>query len=227
MKTILIDTTLYDGMNKAGSILERADVKLFTGATNDELLSLHRAKKANLIVSRLDAPGMPSERLYDEIRNDAQLRAVSLILCCQDQAVDKMRAAGCFPNAVLILPLNSAHLLEKAQSLLSVSSRGAYRVLISVSLEVRKEKAFFCRSENISSTGLLLETDRRLSAGERLTCSFFLPGAKQLVLAGEIVRVLPQTEAAGMTKYGVKFSKLSPAETLLIDDFVKKKTGRI
>jgi DNA-binding response OmpR family regulator len=226
MKKILIDKTLYAGMDRGESLRQRTDVKLYTAATNDELLSLHRAEKMDLIISRLDAPGMPSERLFAEIRNDASLRAVSQILFCRDQPDEKARAERCGPTAVMTLPVNSALLLDKAQSLLKSPSRGSYRVLISVSLETSKNESFFCRSENISVTGLLLETDRSLAPGDQVICSFFLPGAKQIVASGEIVRAANHADKSGMKRFGVKFAGISPADIAAIDNFVKKKSGK-
>src|SRR5512135_636706 len=109
MKKIVIDSALSGGMSGNGTILDRADLKVYAGATNDELLSLHRKEKADIIIARVDAAGMPCESLFDEIRNNGALRAVSLVLYCTDR--EKARAERCAPNAIMSLPVNTSLLL--------------------------------------------------------------------------------------------------------------------
>jgi CheY-like chemotaxis protein len=224
MKKILVADALKPLMEKEPGLLNRADVKLFFAATNDELLAVHRAERADLIISRPDLPGMGADRLFTSIRNDLDLRAVSLIMVCADEAADRERAEQCRPNAVLTLPVNSALLLEKAQRLLKIPGRESYRVLLSINMEgSSREASFFCRSENISTTGLLLETDRSLAEGDKLKCSFFLPDSRQIIVAGEIVRKIEAPEKSGLKRYGVKFGKLNPDAKSAIEAFVAKK----
>ncbi|HEX9021225.1 MAG TPA: PilZ domain-containing protein, partial [Nitrospirota bacterium] len=184
-----------------------------------------RAEKVDLIVALLDMPGMKSEQLYTAIREDGELRAVSLIILCPDDPVARERSAACKANMVLTLPLDVPQFVKHAQQFLDISLRGSYRVLLSVSVEgSARHKPFFCRSENISTTGLLLETDRDLQEGDRLTCSFFLPGSKQIIAAGEVVRRIERSGKSGARRYGVKFGRLKPDVKTAIEDFVAKKT---
>jgi PilZ domain len=200
---------------------KRENVTLFAAKTNDEILFLHRAEKANLIVSRVDLPGMPCERLIDAIRSDELLRAVSLILFCEDRPEARARAEKCRPNAVLPLPLDSALLFEHAGALLDVHLRKAYRVLLSVQIDgSSKDRAFFCRSENISASGLLLETEKDLAVGDHLTCSFFLPDARRITLAGEVVRSVSGPGKSETKRYGVKFRDVSAGDGAALDVFV-------
>ncbi len=224
MKKIVIDHAIYSNLTRGGSLLDREDVQVFIGKTNNELLALHRKEKANLIIARLDAGGMPCESLFDEIRHNDQLRVVSLILFCGSH--EKARAERCAPNAVMTLPVSSTLVLEKARSFLNISSRGAYRVLLNVAIDASKDKSFFCKSENISASGLLLETDRELQAGNRLHCSFFLPDAKRIETTAEVVRVLDPAGKPGMKKYGVKFVQIAPGDSVAIQHFVEKKSGK-
>jgi len=226
MKKILIDKALYSSLDKYETVLQRADVQVFTAATTDEILSLHQQKRMSLIIARLDAPGTPPERIYGQIRNDPELRAVSLILVCGDQPADRVKAEHCGANAVMTRQAIDGGVLDKADSFLNIPTRGSYRVLLSVSIDADKDKSFFCRSENISATGMLLETDRTLVSGDRLNCSFFLPGAKQIEVSGEVVRIISTTEKAGHRQYGLKFTKIAAADSAAIRDFIRRKSGR-
>jgi DNA-binding NarL/FixJ family response regulator len=226
MKKILIDKALYSSIDKYETVLQRADVKVFTAETNDEILSLHQQEKMNLIIARLDAPGTTPERIYSQVRNDAELRSVSLILVCGDQTADKVRAEHCGANAIVTRQAAGETLMDKANSFLNVPTRGSYRVLLSVTIDTDKSKSFFCRSENISVTGMLLETDRTLAAGDRLNCSFFLPGAKQIEVSCEVARIITATGKAGHKQYGLKFTKISAADIAAIRAFIRKRSER-
>jgi len=228
MKKIIMNAVIAASIDKGASILQRKDTKLFIARTNDEVLSIHRAERVNLIISRLDMVGMACEQLFEVMRNDTALRSVSLILFCLDRPGDRVRAERCSPNAIMTLPVNSALLLEKAESFLNVPARGSYRVLLSASIDgSSKDQSFFCRSEDISATGLQLETERILALGDLLTCSFFLPDSRRITVAGEVVRTLNVTDKSETKRYGVKFRKVPPTDIAAIEAFVKKKAGKM
>ncbi|HEY6010859.1 MAG TPA: PilZ domain-containing protein [Nitrospirota bacterium] len=225
MKKILIAEGTLASVAGETSFLRRSDIMLFTAATNNEVLALHRAERVDLIIAPLDLPGMTSEQLYATIRNDRDLRAVSTIVLCEDRASDRARCEACKPNAVMTMPLNSSLLIEKAQQLLSISWRESYRVLLNVNIEgSSKDSSFFCSSENISTTGILIETNKVLTKGDRLMCSFFLPGAKQIKASGEIIRVTQKEGSAKLYRYGINFIKLNDEAKASIEDFIEKKT---
>ena len=224
MKKILIADVLKSLLAKEKSFLDRASVKTFTAPTNDDILAVHRAEQVDLIITQLDMPGMKSDQLYAAIRNDGELRKVSLIMLCNGRPGDREHAERCTANAVMTQPVDPAFLLKKAQDLLDISWRESYRVLLSVNITgTSKESAFFCRSENISTTGLLVETDRGLKEGDRVVCSFFLPGARQIIAPGAVVRSLDSAQKAGQRRYGVKFDKLTPEAKSAIEAFVEKR----
>ncbi len=224
MKKIIIAETLKLMLHKEEGFLRRNGVTVFTAATNDDILALHQAENANLIITQLDMPGISSEQLCSTIRKDGRLRWVSLLLLCSDTAAGRERASRCNPNAVLTHPFDVHALLDKAQQLLDIPWRGAFRVLLSVNIEGNsKEKAFFCKSENISASGFLIETDRTLVKGDHVTCSFFLPDSRQLVAHGEVVRALTQTTQKSLNRYGIKFFELAPEVKTAIEAFVEKK----
>lgn len=225
MKTILIADQLKEILDAEKGFIARQDIILFTAATTDDVLTVHRAEKLNLIIIGLDMPGMKCEELGFAIRNNPLLRAVSLLVLCPDDPESRERASRCSANAVLTLPVTASQLLDRAQRLLDISWRESYRVLVSVNIEgSSRDKTFFGRSENISATGMLVETDRVLVKGDRVSCSFFLPGATQLRATGEVVRVIPQAAGTKVHQYGIKFLPLTPEAVAAIEDFVEKKS---
>ncbi len=224
MKKIVIGNGVKSLLGKEEGILRRSDVKVFSAATNEEILAIHQAENVNLIIAQLNTTGMSSEQLCSAIRKDERLRRVSLLLLCGDSAADREQVSRCSPNAVLTPPFDARQLMEKAQQLMDISWRGAFRVLLSVNIEGNsRDKAFFCRSENISTSGLLLETERTFAKGDRLACSFFLPDSRQLVAHGEVVRALKQPAQKSLYRYGIKFIELAPEVKAAIETFVEKK----
>jgi DNA-binding response OmpR family regulator len=227
IKKVIIADTIKLLIAGDKNVLNRSDLKVFTARSNDEILSLHRTEKANLIITQLDLPGMLTEHLLTAVRSDKELQKVSLIMFCADRTGDKSRAQKCNANEIMTLPVNKSALFEKTQRLLNIPWRESYRVLLSVSIEGQnREKGFFCKSENISATGLLLETDRTLAEGDRLTCAFFLPDSKQITASGNIVRKIHAASDGNSKKYGVKFEQLAPEARMAIETFVKKKSQR-
>jgi c-di-GMP-binding flagellar brake protein YcgR len=121
--------------------------------------------------------------------------------------------------------MDPAQLLEKVRQLLDISWRESYRVLVSVSVSgSSKDRSFFCRSGNISTTGMLIETEKVFAQGDRLACSFFLPDSAQIKTNGEIVRVIKQDDGSKTCQYGIKFSMLPAEAKSAIEVFVEKKS---
>jgi Tfp pilus assembly protein PilZ len=168
---------------------------------------------------------MKVEELCSAIRSDAVLSKVSMIVLCPDNAVDIERSAQCKANAVLTLPMDPAQLLEKVRQLMDISWRESYRVLVSVSVSGNsKDRSFFCRSGNISTTGMLIETEKVFEKGDQLACSFFLPDSAQIKTNGEIVRVIKQVAGSKTCQYGIRFSQLPASAKSAIEVFVEKKS---
>ena len=225
MKKILVAQELHALLKQENSLLDRADITVLAAASNDELLKVHRAEQVNLIITQLDMPGMPTETFCAAIRKEEALRAVSLILVCANEPAAIERSSRCKANAVLLRPVHPLLLVVKAQQLLHIASRDTYRVLLSATIEGQsKNNSFFCRSRNISATGILIETDRPLDEGARLSLSFFLPDTKQVQASGKIVRTLPPKKGEKDNQYGLMFTDIAPEARQLLMDFIGKKS---
>jgi DNA-binding response OmpR family regulator len=225
VKTILIAEQVKGILEAEKSFFARKDIRLFTAETTDDVLSIHRTEKLNLIILGIDMPGMKCEELCAVIRSERALRAVSIVLLCPADPVLQERSSRCNANAVMTLPVSGSQVLERTQHLLSISWRESYRVLVSVNIEgSSRDKTFFGRSGDISATGMLIETERVLAQGDRVSCSFFLPGSAQLRLNGEIVRLIQQVAGAKVRQYGIKFLRIAPEAAAAIEDFIAKKS---
>lgn len=227
MKKILIAENLKNQWVHNNTFFSRQGITMLSAATNDEIWKIHSEKKVDLIVSKIDLPGLPSEELFDRIRQHRDLRSVATILICDDTPLHHARCKQCGANAVLAMPLDPSQLHAKMQQLLDIAPRQAYRVSLKVSVEGKfKNKPFLYRTDNISATGMLITAEvraqERLAQGDLLTFSFFLPDGTQIIAQGTVERVIPQTIATNVCLYGIKFSDLTPNVKAAIETFVRK-----
>ncbi len=92
MKKVIIAKDVKGVLDEEKSFLSRSDLRIFTAASNEKALALHRSVKADLIVAKLNMPEMSGERLCSLIRDDEELRSVSLIIICSDADSDLERS---------------------------------------------------------------------------------------------------------------------------------------
>jgi len=227
MKKVLIAQDIHSVLKQEGSFLERTDLQVFTTATNDEILKVHRAERVDLIMTKLDMPGLSSVKLFDQIREDPILRTVSIIMSCANDPIAIKESSRCRVNAVLLDPLHPVLLLAKAQQLLNIAARETIRVLLGIIIDGRfGQEAFYCRSKNISATGMMIETRKRLAEGARLSCQFYLPDATKVEMTGKIVRIIQQTSGGEDHQYGLMFTDLAPETRQLLVEYVESRSRR-
>jgi DNA-binding response OmpR family regulator len=208
--------------------VDRANIKLFTAATNDEMLKIHIEEKVDLIVTQLDLPGVRSEELFDIIRQSKDLQGVSTIIICEDTPRNRQRCGQCGANAVFTPPIDRGLFLAKIQELLEVAPRRSYRVALSVSVEgTLKNVPLLFRMENISASGMLIRADDSLSQDDPIFFSFFLPDETHVRAHGKIERVVKREADPDSSLYGVKFTDIDPDDKFAIEKFVKKEQERV
>ena len=62
MKKVIIAKDIKGVLDEEKSFLSRPDLRIFTAASNEKALALHRSVKADLIVAKLNMPEMSGER---------------------------------------------------------------------------------------------------------------------------------------------------------------------
>jgi DNA-binding response OmpR family regulator len=220
-KKVLIVDGLRALLAKEEGILSRQDFLLFTANSGGEALSLHRKEKVDLIITGLSMEDMDGEAFCTAIRDDKDLNRVSIIIVCANSRAEIERSSKCKANACVTRPIEPLKLLTEVGRLLDIQGRKSYRVVLKVTVDGRSGTAsFFCSSRNISASGILIETERSLEKGGKITCAFFLPKSEHIVAEGEIMRVVP---IAGNTfQYGIRYIDLRPDHRSAIEEFVRK-----
>jgi len=217
-KKILIVDNLEDLLEREKTILNRVSFELFTTSTGYDAMAIHQKQRVDLMVISLELPDVGGDKLCSSIRKDEDLRQVSVVITCKDDPDSIERATHCGANAHIIKPFHSTELTDKVTKLLSIPQRQSYRVLIRISIKGNiANESFFCSSHDISSTGIMIETEKQLAKGDLLSCSFFLPGFGKIVTDGEIMRTDFSKDSP---RYGVRFRYLDPEFRNGIDSFI-------
>lgn len=224
MKKILIVDDLHAFIDKEKSILNRSDFTIFTATSSRDALELHRSHKMDLVIIDLDMPEINGDELCLLIRREPGIKDVSVIIVGTGSESDLNRFRQCKANAYVTKPIRPLQLLEKVSQLLEIPERKSYRVLLKVTVNGKStSETFFCSSHNISTSGILIETDKTLEKGDSISCSFFLPGAERISADAEVVRIA--TNGTASFHYGARFLDLQPHYRASIESFVKKKSG--
>ena len=221
MKNVLIVESAAKFLAESG-IFNNVGIRTFTAATNSELLEIHRREKMNLIINDALLPGPAAAVLCDTIRNDKALCDVSIITLCPDKASAARVSATCRVNAVFARPYSPEEIRSKAYVFLTAYPRATYRTAVTATVKNRGNNTpFFGRSENISASGMLLDSNRILFTNDVLSCSFFLPNRTRISLHGKVLRSEPHPLIKGLSRYGIKFVHPAGNTKSLIDSFAR------
>ncbi len=229
MKKVIVAHDIKPLLLSSIDVLQRTDTSVLPAATGDEILKLHITENANLIVTRDDLPGLSCETLIHTIRRGENMRAVSVMLLCGNEA-NRERYSRCGANAVVAWPTERATLSATVHELLNVAPRRHYRIVLNVAVDgKRNNRPFIGSSRNVSRKGILIRSAERLDQGDHLACSFFLPDGKRISAAGEVVRTVDGPETGSDARsYGIRFLSIAPDAEAAIAAFVDKdrKQGR-
>lgn len=223
MQRVLIADEIYGRLKGEKSFLDRTGIRLFHADTNRNLLALHIRERADLIIAGLDSRDMSGEALCSVIREDENLRKVSIIIVCGAGDRDIERCSLCRANAFVSSPVSTAVLLQEAYQLLHIAPRRKARVPVSLKIEgISKGRPFVCEVRNISSSGVLLSTSAILYEGDEVRCGIRLADGFRISAAGEVVRVLGKKWGADRA-YGIRFAELRQEDADALEAFLRKK----
>ena len=222
MKRLLIASDLNDLFRGKGSFFDRAEIATRAASTHDEMLRICKGDRVDLIVTRLDLPGIGCEELFKFIRTSPALKHIATIILYTDTLANRERCKECSPNAVITLPVEPALLFLKVQQFLNIAPRMNYRAALAIAIagEFKNTPLQFW-TENISASGMLIRAEEPLAQGDGIFFSFFLPGGSHVTGYGEITRVEKGGDDPNAYLFGVKFTNISPTVRSAIEAAVK------
>jgi CheY-like chemotaxis protein len=222
MKKIIVAHNLLDDIGGSNTIFKRSGITVFPARSSEEILELHNVQRADLIITAAALPLMGGAKLCSRIRGDAALRYVSIIVVGDEtddseNSLSHCKEAGA--NVVIRRPLEPGMLLWQASQQLVIPIRKDMRVLLRVSIkDLEGSTPFYAQSHNISISGMLMEADRVLNLGDRLTCAFNIAHS-EITLTCVVERV--ETAASKRNQYGVRFTNCDTKALIIIENFVK------
>ncbi len=225
MKKMLLANDLKNYFTDKNSFIHRADIAIFTAASNDEMLEIHKWEAVDLIITRPDLPGIDFEKFLGIVRDSKEVRPVSTIVICKDSPVLMEFYQQCGADAIFPLPVDATALHQTVQRYFRISPRKLDRSTIAVSIKgsIRNSPCTFW-SENISPGGMLIKSETPLSMGDGITFSFKLPGGPRVNGFGEIARGAQFHSKADTFLYGIRFIGIHPTSKKAIEDCVKNNT---
>lgn len=215
LKKILLVNNLPTFLERNASLLDRIGFKLYTATSAREAMEIHREQRVDLIIAKLDMPDMEGDLLCSLIRQDVELRKVSIILICYPTPLQIEKASRCGANAWICRPVQPALLLQEVGKLIDIPTRMDHRARIN---GIVRSKWFSGTSSNISASGILFETDMVLDSDELILSMSFFIASREIFSDGKIVRSVSMP--GGLYNYGVQFIGLAPEYRKEIESYV-------
>ncbi len=228
IKKIIIANGIKSVIEKGESFFNRENIRIFTAASNEEALSIHKNEQVDLIITHLDSPQMDGETLCSLIRDDITLRRVSIIMVYSSIKPSTERRSACRANVFIREPINLSILSEKAHQLLNIAQREYLRAPVAVKVHGKyKNKPFLCISENISASGMLFQSEKIIDKGDAIICSFFLPNSVHIITDAEVARFVKKKIEFDTHYYGIKFLNLKNKDKSAIETYTKEELRRL
>jgi DNA-binding response OmpR family regulator len=219
MKKIIIARSILQNLEGSNTIFKRSNITFYPASSSEEIFNLHGVNRVDLIITDSALPLMGGARLCSKIREDVDLKYVSIIVVCDETAASRDQCLNAGANAVIQKPVDYGELLWKVSQFLAVPQRKDMRVLLRVTIAGREGDApFFAQSRDISISGMQLETDRVLTPGDQLTCSVTITHT-EITLTCRVERV--GETVSGRHRYGVRFINCDTKTLVVIEHFVK------
>jgi CheY-like chemotaxis protein len=221
MKKILLVSSSSPFLERNRHLLSRTNFTIITATSGHEALLLHEKEKFNLIVTELNIDDMGGEHLCDLVRRSSVAPDVPIILIYHNLPEDMERARRSSADILVTKPIIPENFLKVVGEQLDIQMIRHKRVELNLNVLTQKDKiAFTCVSHNISTLGILIETDNHLDHGDRLNCSFILPNGGEITVEGEVVRSVRMM--TGGYQYGIRFMNLPIEHRRDIEGYVSE-----
>lgn len=211
----------HDGLlRSAASVLKRSGYLVAHADEPDGLLGLEAGIAPDLVI--LDAAFPPDGAVLAarRLRARAYWRFVSMVLAVPagTPRLEQVLDAGI--NDVLLCPFSDDELLAKARRLTVIPARRELNTVARVR-DPREGPVLAGKTLNVSSNGILVETESPLVIGRTVEIEFLLPGDPEPVRA--TARVVRRTSELDLLHpaFGVRFVDMPENDQGRIETFVR------
>ncbi|HPR62688.1 MAG TPA: PilZ domain-containing protein [Thermoanaerobaculia bacterium] len=184
----------------------------------------------DLILMGYPVSGRGVQDLFEILRwEDSPCLHTPLLMFSHPAKIDEARKyVG--RGASRVMPINSAaqFIMATIEELLYVAPRLMTQIMVRLDIPERRPRGIIlCQTINLSATGMLVQTGRRLDIGDLVNFEFILPGDKEVVHgSGEIVRhtLLSKEKSGGMA---IKFTHFDGDSDLRLSSFISGRCDKV
>jgi CheY-like chemotaxis protein len=211
----------HDGsLRGAAAVLKRAGYLVAQAEDPDGLLGLEAGIAPDLVI--LDAAFPPDGAVLTarRLRARAYWRFVSMMLAVPAGTPRLERVLDAGINDVLLCPFPDDELLAKARRLTVIPARRDLNTVARVR-DPREGPVLGGKTLNVSSNGILVETEFPLVVGRTVEIEFLLPGDPEAVRV--TARVVRRTSELDLLHpaFGVRFVDMPESDQQRIETFVR------
>ena len=208
MKNILIASSSSAFIERNTYLLRRSHFRMFTAGSASGAMAILNHELIDLLLLDIQLSDQSGESFCREVCNNGFDPKTIILLVCHDSADDFLRLKDSGADALIARPIMPLQLIKTVGQFLAVQLVRSRRVSLRVKVASMKDDIeFFCISQNISLTGMLIETSFSLELGPIILCQFSIPGKADVETEGEIVRSARTMN--GSHQYGVHFTTLN------------------
>jgi len=219
MKKVLLASASKVFLRRNSNLLMKRGFQLFTSLSGAEALNLHQEHHFDLILADFRLEDMGGCTFCNLLHKDEKSLHVPVILTCHNIESSIERAGESGASAILLKPIDPMQLLGTLGNLIGLQLGRSKRVVLRVNVFSKDQiLEFTCLSHDISTTGILLETDHQLALKSRIICRFSLPENGHIEADGQVIRCMSGVECENL--YGVKFIALPLSSRRAIDDYI-------
>jgi CheY-like chemotaxis protein len=205
------------------SLLLRREHELLRASTGAEALEQVKSVEPHLIVLDDHLADMEVAELINGIRKLPQGRNAGILLLGGVQGGKALTGV----NQMLPKPVVGSDFNEACRRLLSIEARKEARLLVYVQVQgYLQSNLFLCNSLNLSASGILLLTARKLKMGDQVQLQITLPREKNKVKVNGLVVREAQEVDSRLNAYGVSFQDLPKDDQERIRLFVEEENRR-
>lgn len=201
-------------------VFKQTGAELLVAHSGTEALKVLYDKKPDIVLLDLMMPDIPGDRVCSTIKNNPMTARIPVIMVTaagKAEEVERCRRAGC--DDFVTKPIKSQALNEKVVKFLNIPHRQSLRILIRLQFETEKVSSF-ATSINISTSGMLVETEKKLKVGDKVQFHFYLSSDVEVLGAASVVR---QEKYQSGNAFGLRFDSLSKADEQAIARFVESR----
>lgn len=221
------DKTLTTDLDRAG--YRKMGVLVKAAATYDEAMSYLQPGSIDLIVINMDYNGIDALTVTKHLKTQRSFDEIPVVMTSvQTSARVRKSALEAGADMFVEQPLPRQYFIEKLKKLLEQKTRTDERVNFGgvVEFEIDGEKDS-CEIGDLSSSGILLSSDRSIPDGTLVQVSFEIPGYKKPIqVNGEVVRTIRSKDPERKSGIGVRFTSFQGDSEKRLEKHIAKFSDR-